>query len=76
MAKNSHDTNVEDPVTFGIAKTGFQNVKQSSMMECLVLGNTESIKREDFPFLLKHSLENSCTTVLNRSGRSQSGATT
>ena len=49
MTNTSHETNVEDLVNFGIVKIEFQNAKQSIMMERLVLGNTDGLKREDFP---------------------------
>ena len=55
MINTSHETNVEDLVTFGIAKIEFQNAKQSLLTERLVLDNTNSLKREDFPCLLKQS---------------------
>ena len=73
MMNTSHETNVEDLVTFGIANTEFQNAKQPLMTEHHVLGNTDGLKREDLPCLLKQSLEKACTTVLNWSGWVKSG---
>ena len=73
MTNISHNTNVEDLVTFGIAKTEFQNYKQSLMTERLVLDNTKGLKREDFPCLLKKSLEKECMNILNQSGWENSG---
>ena len=46
MMNNSHETNVEDQMNFGIADTEFQNARQSLMTEFLVLVNTEGLKRE------------------------------
>ena len=46
MTNTSHETNVEDLVAFGIAKTEFQNSKQSLMAERLVLGNAAGINRK------------------------------
>ena len=66
MKNTSHKTKVEDMVTFGIAKTEFQNDKQSLTTQRLVLGNTDGIKRQDFSCLLKQSLEKAFTTFLNR----------
>ena len=45
MTDNSHETNVEARVTFGIAKTESSDSKQSLMIERLVLGNTSGIKK-------------------------------
>ena len=56
MTNTSHETNVEDLVTFGIAKTEFKNSKQSLMTKRLVPGNTGSLKIEDFPCLLRQSM--------------------
>ena len=73
MTKTSHENNVEYLVAFGIAKTEFQDAKQSLMTERLMLGNTGGLKREDFPCILMHSTEKACTNVLNISGWEQSG---
>ena len=65
VTNNSHNTNVEYMVAFGIAKTESQNAIKSLMTEHLVFGNTDGIKREDFTCLLNQSLEKACATVLN-----------
>ena len=41
-----------------------------------MLGNTDGINREDFPCLMKQSLEKACTTVPNISGWTQYGVYT
>ena len=46
MMNNSHETNVEDQMNFGIADTEFQNARQSLMKEFLVLVNTKGLNRE------------------------------
>ena len=66
MTNTSYDTNVEYLVTFGITETEFKNAKQSLMTERLVRGNTNVLKREDFPCLLNKSLEKVRMTVLNK----------
>ena len=38
-----------------------------------MLGNTNSLKREYFYYLLKQYMEKACTNVLNKSGWEQSG---
>ena len=45
MANTSHDTNVEDLVTFGTVKIEFQYAKQSLVTERLMIGNTDGLKR-------------------------------
>ena len=45
ITNTSHKTNMEYLVTFDIAKTKFKNAKQSLMMERLVFGNTDGLKR-------------------------------
>ena len=56
MENTSHKTNVEDMVTFDIAKTEFQKSKQSLMKDRFVIGNTNSLNREDFPCLMNQYL--------------------
>ena len=73
MTNTSNETKVEDLVTFGIPKIEFQNSKQSLMTYHIELGNTDGLKTEDFPCILKHYLEKTCTTVLNQSERENSG---
>ena len=38
-----------------------------------MLSNTDGLKREEFPCLLKQSMKKACMTVLNRSGWENSG---
>ena len=45
MAKTLHKINVEDLVNFGIKNIEFQNTKHIVMTECLVLSNTNGLKR-------------------------------
>ena len=43
------------------------------MTERPVIGKTNGLKREDFTYLLKQSLEKACTSVPNQSGREKYG---
>ena len=58
MTNTAHDINVGDLVTFCVAKTEFQNAKQSLMTERLVPGNTDGFKRE---YLVSGESVHDCT---------------